>query len=119
LADGLHSDLEDSIMNKQMKDFTRFAKDAADGEKIMILTHSRIEPETYASTTETADYLLNHLGLEREIVDVKDEIGNRYSEVHKENFHLYGYKGDTAEDHMKHLYHMDKMLKEVFSILRN
>ena len=119
LADGLHSDLDSALMKKQMKDFTRFAKDATEGEKIMVLTHSNIEPENYASTTETADYLIERVNGERFMVSRKDSIGRLYSEFHKGNLYIKGYRGDTAEDHMKHLYHIDKMLSKVLEILNN
>ena len=39
------------------------AQEAAAGRKRMLVTHSEIFPGTFASTTETADYLLDKLGL--------------------------------------------------------
>ncbi|NOX66516.1 MAG: hypothetical protein GXO85_12210 [Chlorobi bacterium] len=79
LADGLHSDLDPSVMKEQMKIFLRFAKDARDKKKIMLLTHSNILTYTYANTTETADYLINNINTVRVSYDAVDEIGTQYS----------------------------------------
>jgi len=46
----------------------QLARDAMAGRKRLIVTHSEIFPGTYASTTETADYLLAQLGLRRRAV---------------------------------------------------
>ncbi|MEN8194709.1 MAG: T9SS type A sorting domain-containing protein, partial [Bacteroidota bacterium] len=112
LADGLHSNLEESLMREQMKDFLRFAKDASNSKKIMLLTHSNILTYTYANTTETSDYLINNIGTTRNSVNISDAIGMQYSIADTGKFHVKGYRGDTAEDHMKHLYNMDLMLKD-------
>ncbi|VAX26959.1 hypothetical protein MNBD_IGNAVI01-2698 [hydrothermal vent metagenome] len=113
LADGLHSDLEPDVM----KDFLRFAADARDKKKIMLLTHSNILTHTYANTTETADYLINNINTVRVNYDAVDNIGKQYSRADTGYFHVKGYRGTTAEDHMKHLFNMDKMLKQAVDIL--
>ena len=45
--------------------FVAFARAAMRGEKRFLVTHSEIFPGTFASTTETADWLLHALGLQR------------------------------------------------------
>jgi hypothetical protein len=45
-----------------MAGFVRFAREAAAGRKAMLLTHSAQVPEGYASTTETADFLIAAVG---------------------------------------------------------
>ncbi len=45
-----------------------FARRAVAGEKLMVITHSTIETEDYASTTQTANALLAALGIERHAV---------------------------------------------------
>jgi len=117
LADGLHSDLAPNIMKEQMKDLLRFAENARDKEKIMLLTHSNILTYTYANTTETADYLINNINTVRVSYDAVDDIGTQYSRADTGYFHVKGYRGTTAEDHMKHLYNMDLMLKQTVDIL--
>ena len=119
LADGLHSNIESSVMAEQMKDFLRFAKDASTAGKIMLLTHSNILTYTYANTTETADYLINGVDTERNSVSKTDAIGIQYSEANIGEFHVRSYRGDSASDHMKHLYNMDVMLKQAVKYLTN
>jgi hypothetical protein len=76
LLDGLHSGYvggkpgpkESNLMTEDLAVFVKFAKDAAAGKKQFVLTHTEIFPGTFASTTETADYLLNQLSLQRKPV---------------------------------------------------
>ncbi len=117
LADGLHSNLDSTWMKIQMQDFLRFAKDARDEKKIMLLTHSSIPTPTYASTTQTANYLIHFIGAKRVSYFHVDEIGQQYSRCDTGNFHLKGYYGTTAEDHLKHLYAMHIMLKQAVELL--
>ena len=48
-----------------MAGFVEFARLAVDGRKRLVISHSRQVPEGYASTTETANYLLRQLDLPR------------------------------------------------------
>lgn len=85
--------------------FTSFAADAAAGRKQMWVTHSEVYPGTYASTSETADVLLKHLGLTRLPVLRKGPIGmQQLSEARRGRFRLAGFAGNSAPDHMDHLY---------------
>ncbi len=111
LADGLHSNLDATTMDYQMKDFVHFARQAIGKKKIFRLTHSSIPTSGYRSTTETADYLLEKLGLTRRPVKVQDEIGTMYSRCDSGYFYLRGYLGRTAHDHLKHLYAMHQMIR--------
>jgi len=52
-----------AIEKEKLEGFVHFAERARNGEKRMIITHSEVFPGTYASTTETADSLLESLGL--------------------------------------------------------
>jgi len=117
LADGLHSSSNSSLMQDQMKDFLRFAKDARDLSKIMFITHSQIPTSGYESTTSTANYLINGIGATREEFSVTDEVGTQLTKCDTGFFHLKGYAGETANDHMKHLYGMHLMLKSALDIL--
>ncbi len=119
LADGLHASDNKDLMKIQMSDFVRFARLALKKEKIFRLTHSSIPTSGYQSTTQTANYLLEQLGLTRRSVSIHDEIGSMYSRCDSGNFHLRGYLGDTAEDHLKHLYAMHSMLKATWNQLSN
>ena len=117
LADGLHSNSEPGTMAIQMQDFIRFAKDARDMKKIMLLTHSSIPTPGYASTTQTADYLINGIGGVRKSVSLNDVIGHQTSSCDTGYFELKGCTGQTAEDHLKHLYAMNVMLEKVMNII--
>lgn len=115
LADGLHANLEHAIMESQMRDFVRFARDARDRKKILCLTHSSIPTPDYASTTVTADYLLAQIGAVRQPCRFRDEIGAGTSVCDTGNFHLKGYAGETAADHLHHFYRIDGILKSVLN----
>jgi hypothetical protein len=117
LADGLHCSSDPSLMAAQMADFLRLARDTAAGRKVMLLTHSSIKTVGYQSTTQTADYLLAGIGAQRLPCSLTDDIGVQYSRCDTGQFHLRGYLGETADDHMKHLYAMDKMLVQACEIL--
>src|SRR6202008_3045596 len=74
LLDGLHTSYmpEGTVLEKggtldttNLVAFTRYALEARRGAKRFLITHSEIFPGTFASTTETTDYLLHTLGLRR------------------------------------------------------
>jgi|GEM_PF-1445269 len=117
LADGLHATSNASIMEQQMTDFLQYAKDARDREKVMLITHSSIPTPGYESTTSTANYLINGIGADREAYSATDEVGTQYSRCDTGYFHLKGYLGDTAEDHLKHLYGLHLLLEQAWNIL--
>lgn len=117
LVDGLHCDSDSALKKKQMKDFLHFARDARDLKKIMFLTHSEIPTNGYQSTTQTANYLINGIGEKRMSVTGVDEIGVQKSACDIGNFHLKGYAGETASDHLKHLHGMNLMLEKIIKIL--
>lgn len=117
LADGLHCSSNSASKEQQMKDFLRFAADARDRKKIMFLTHSEIPTSGYESTTQTANYLINGIGAQRITVSAVDEIGIQKSSCDTVYFHLKGYAGETANDHLKHLYAMNLMLEKIIKII--
>jgi hypothetical protein len=117
LADGLHASSDPAAMQVQMADFVKFGADARDRRKIFLLTHSSIPTIGYQSTTQTAEYLLQALGLSRLAAGGTDEIGTALSAADSGCFHLRGYAGESAEDHMKHLYAMHAMLGRVMDLL--
>src|SRR3954464_4217376 len=63
LLDGLHCDYAgDGFVKTTLEPFVRFAHEAADGKRLMVVSHSSIIPPGYASTTETANFLIHELG---------------------------------------------------------
>lgn len=98
----------------QMADFLRFAKEAVAGKKTFIMTHSQIVPGSYASTTECADYLIAGVGGKREPWSGTNEMEmTRLSRCEFGRFAIYGFEGDTAPDHIKHLHGLYLFLQRI------
>jgi hypothetical protein len=76
LIDGLHTDYaagkpgaaESALDAGHLEIFLKFARDSVARRKTMVVIHSEISPGTYASATETADWLLGRLKLTRRAV---------------------------------------------------
>ena len=76
------------------------------------MTHSEIFPGTFASTTETADYLLKQLKIERRRVLKWGPMGlQQLSEARAGRFLLIGYAGNSAPDHVDQLHSLPEYLK--------
>lgn len=91
--------------------FADFARAAMRGEKRFVVTHSEIFPGTFASTTETADWLLRALGLRRTPVLRWGPRGmQQLSETRAGRFELLGFAGNSAPDHVDHLHAMPELL---------
>jgi hypothetical protein len=119
LLDGLHAGYADggapgrrTLVDENLAVFVMFARDAAAGKKRMLVTHTQIVPGTYASTTETADYLLRALKLERQTVHKTGPLQTRQlSEARRGGFLLLGFAGSTAADHVDQLHALPDYLK--------
>ena len=101
LLDGLHCGYTGAAINGQpIAMFSAFAKRAAAGETLMFVSHSSIIPPGYASTTETADYLVHEVGGKLRDTHGAGPMGmtmiTRYS---KGNFHVRGFSGNDKMDH--------------------
>ncbi len=115
LLDGLHSGYSGKTLNEaQMKPFLDYAREARRGRKFMFVSHSSIIPHGYASTTETANWLIWKLGGKprRTRPRGSDPMGldliSRYTRGH---FHVRGYAGNDKMDHCAHLGLMKDVLK--------
>jgi len=117
IIDGMHTGyvegnpgpLESRLDAGNLEVFIRFARDAAAGRKQMIITHSEIFPGTFASSTETADYLLSQLGFQRRPVLHHGPMGmQQLSEVRQGGFRLVGYAGNSAPDHVDQLHSIER-----------
>jgi hypothetical protein len=120
LLDGLHTGyvsgkpgpLESELVTESLEIFLKFARDAVAGKKRMVVTHTEIFPGTFASTTETADYLLRQLGLRRcATLKWGPMQTQQLSEVRKGRFLLLGYAGNSAPDHVDQLHALPDYLK--------
>ncbi|HYW29927.1 MAG TPA: hypothetical protein VE869_00375 [Gemmatimonas sp.] len=94
-----------------LADFAALARAAMRGEKRFVVTHSEIFPGTFASTTETADWLLSALNLKRTPVLRWGPRGmQQLSHVKVGRFELLGYAGNSAPDHVDQLHAMPELL---------
>ena len=88
-----------------------FARAAMRGEKRFLVTHSEIFPGTFASTTETADWILTSLALSRTPVLKWGPRGmQQLSEVRVGRFELLGFAGNAGPDHIDQLHAMPELL---------
>jgi hypothetical protein len=115
LLDGLHSGYVDHSLDLgRMAPFARFAERAARDEVFMFVSHSSIITPGYASTTETAQYLVWRLGGKPQpsTSTLADPMGlERITSFSKGNFHVRGFRGNGAADHCAHLGLMRDVLR--------
>lgn len=87
-------------------------RDGMAGKKRVVITHSEIFPGTFASTTETADWLLQQAGLKRRAVARWGPMGTQQlSEARRGKFLLIGFAGNSAPDHVDQLHSLPGYLK--------
>jgi len=122
MIDGIHTDypdgkpgpLESKIGEENLKIWLQLGRDAIAGKKQAMITHSEIFPGTFASTTETADYLVSQLGLKRRPTLEWGPMGlQQLSEVRAGRFLLIGYAGNSAPDHVDQLHALPEYLKRL------
>ena len=123
LLDGMHTSYvpDGTVVEKggtlderNLEAFVRFGQAAVRGEKRFVITHSEIFPGTFASTTETSDYLIQALGLRRGPVLRWGPGGmQQLSEVRKGRLEILGYAGNSAPDHIDQLHGMPEFLRRV------
>jgi len=120
LIDGMHTDyvdgkpgpLESKIGAANLDVWLQLGRDAMAGRKRAVVTHSEIFPGTFASTTETADYLLAQLGLTGRAVLKWGPMGmQQLSEARAGRFRLLGFAGNSAPDHVDQLHSLPVFLK--------
>jgi hypothetical protein len=90
-----------------------FAREAAEGRKIFVFTHSRIDPITYPSTSLTAALMLSDMGLKTTPVDSGDDPFGMTGRVDVRGFHLWAYRGDTTYAHCSHLSHLAPIVRDI------
>jgi hypothetical protein len=120
LLDGLHADYVPArtplaaggvLDTLPLAPFLHFAAAAVRGEKRMVITHSEIFPGTFASTTETTDYLIARLGLQRTPVLAWGPGGmQQLSRVAAGRLRILGFAGNSAPDHVDHLHGLPAFL---------
>ncbi len=125
--DGIHTDYpsgkpgpqESAIGTENLAVWIRFGRDAVAGRKYLVVTHSEIFPGTFASTTETADYLIGQLKIRRHAVLRWGPRGlQQLSEAKAGGFLLMGFAGNSAPDHVDQLHALPEWLKLLESLVR-
>jgi len=102
---------ESEIETDNLQIWLRLGRDAIAGKKRLIVTHTEIFPGTFASTTETADYLLRAWGLaahpEVRWGPMKTQI---LSEATMGGLLVVGFAGNSAPDHVDQLHSLPEFL---------
>ncbi|MBI2688210.1 MAG: hypothetical protein HYX27_18045 [Acidobacteria bacterium] len=113
LMDGLHAGYQDHDADPaDLNVFLQFAKEAALGRKRMLITHSEVFPGTFASTTETSDWLLHQLRLRRVPVLRWGPVGmQQLSDARRGRLAILGFAGNSAPDHVDHFHGMATWLR--------
>lgn len=116
LADGMHSRFDPGVYRHvnapAMAPYADFAERALSGEKLMAVTHTAIPTPNYASTTETAHFLMAALRVERRDLDEPGPVPEMRHTEHGECGRLFidGYAGADAEAHKLQLIHIGETL---------
>lgn len=121
LSDGIHATLVSGpqgprgVAPEDVAPFVEFGKRALEDEKLFSITHSSIHTPDYASTTETTDYLLGALRLERAPSTSGPSLSEKLdvrllSETAKGGFRVRAYTGESGPEHGWHLHALEKTL---------
>lgn len=115
LIDGLHAPRANrAAFQAQLQPFVDYAARASAGERFMLISHSSIDPPDFASTTESAHYLISTLGGRPTPVRRTDALGLELVEYFtRGNFHVRGYAGNDKADHCAQL----GVLRDAFAAL--
>jgi hypothetical protein len=116
LLDGLHTGHADTPRAARMlKPFVEQARRAAQGDTFMYVSHSSILPPSYASTTETANYLIWQVGGAPETAAARDgdpmglELIREYTDG---AFMVRGFSGNGKLDHCAQVGLYRRVLRE-------
>jgi hypothetical protein len=122
LSDGLHAGFVEEgsqrdVNPAQLAPFALFADAAVKNERLFAVAHTAIVPPDYASTTETANYLLRSVGAVRSPVHLE---GPRPQMVQSSraslgSFHVLGFDGGDEAAHCDQLHAVGETL---FPLLR-
>jgi hypothetical protein len=107
-ADSIYAGLQVNQPDRQvdeqnMRDFLRFASLAVENKKSFVISHSA-QPTPYASTTETADYLLQQLRLVRQPdSSIRTSTLRQTTRASRGKFRVLGFAGESGPEHLQHL----------------
>ena len=95
--------------------FAAYAREAVAGRRRMLVTHSEIFPGTFASTTETTDWLVAAVGVPRTPVLRWGPRGlQQLSVARAGRFTVQGYAGNSAPDHVDQFHALPELLRQLW-----
>ena len=114
ILDGIHTGYEPArrvlaeggtLDPTNLQSLLRYARRATRGEVRMLITHSEIFPGTFASTTETANWLIDQVGLARTRTLEWGPLGmQQISRASSGALSVLSFAGNSAPDHVDHLH---------------
>jgi hypothetical protein len=119
LLDGLHAGYEAPEdqrhpLPEDLAPFVPFGQKAAQRQARLLIMHSEIFPGTYASTTESSDWLLSQWQLKRKAVLRWGPLGMQIlSDTRNGRLRVVGFAGNSAPDHVDHLHALPWALKQI------
>lgn len=113
-VNGSPGPLESDLVPADLETWVRLANDAIAGRKRLMVTHSEVFPGTFASTTETADYLVRQVGANRWPILKWGPVGmQQLSEVRYGGLEVQGFAGNSAPDHVDHLHGIGDFMRRL------
>lgn len=119
LLDGMHSGYEPPEEKRvpapsDLDSFETFARTAISNKARFLILHTEIFPSTFASTTETSDWLLARLNLRRKPVLRWGPLGSQIlSDTRRGHLRVIGFAGNSAPDHVDQLHALPWALKQI------
>lgn len=111
-VNGTPGPLESALETQHLEIYAKFARDAMAGRKQLLITHTEIFPGTFASTTETADWLVREIGANRKaVLKWGPRKTQQLSEVRQGRLWIMGFAGNSAPDHVDQLHSLPEYLK--------
>ena len=113
LADGPHANYiaPHRVNDGAIEKWAHFAEAAMHGDKLFALTHSSIPTTGYPSTTETIGELLKLTQVDKVPTQAVGPRGmHALYESHRGDFHVEGFEGQAAKDHIDHIKGMSETL---------
>ncbi len=102
------------VDEEQMKPFVSFARLALRSKKTFLVSHSQLPVEPYASTVETADYLLQKTALTRHPFSKEPDGSFRpISNSSHGRFTVLGFAGSDGESHLAHLRNISSLWSQI------
>ena len=101
-------------LDSQMVDFKTMALAAKNGQKTFLLSHSKVLTGSYENTAETADEIMQYIGVTPTAYSATG-LGtlSYYRKAQVGNFRMWGANGDTADAHSAHLRYIGDFLEQL------